>query len=263
MKPKMYSYKNINIHYTDEGSGLAVVFLHGFLESKTMWNVFATQLRAKYRIITIDLLGHGLSENLGYIHTMEEQAAMVFALLEFLKCQKVVLVGHSMGGYVALSFAKAYPNFVKGMVLQNSTAKPDSEERQLNRDRAINAVKQNHRNFISMSIANLFSENNQIKLVDTIQLVKNEAYKTPLQGIIAALEGMKIRPDVTALLKEATFPIVLVLGKKDAVLDFETTKQQIEATNVKLVAFEEGHMSHLENEAELLVVLQDFLGKLN
>ncbi len=112
-----------------------------------------------------------------------------------LRIRKAAFVGHSMGGYVALAFAELYPSTVKSLVLQNSTSKADSEERKTNRDRAIKAVKKDYTTFIRLSIANLFSEENRGKMISEIEKVKTEALKTPLQGIVASLEGMKIRKD--------------------------------------------------------------------
>lgn len=232
--------------------------LHGFLENQTMWNYYIAEFSKKYRIITIDLLGHGETECMGYIHSMEDNADAVHAVLSELRIRKAIFVGHSMGGYVSLAFAELYPETVKGLVLLNSTARADSEERKINRDRAIVAVKQNYGNFIRMSIGNLFSEDNRERLVDEIEKVKIEALKTPLQGIVASLEGMKIRKDREVLLHFSQYPIVLVLGKKDPVLNYEETKEQIENTEVKLVTFPDGHMSHIENHDELAKVFLDF-----
>ena len=254
-------YKNIKISYTDQGKGTAVVLLHGFLENKSMWNAFIPELAKKHRVITIDLLGHGETECLGYVHAMEDQADMLYALLLFLRVRKVVLVGHSMGGYIALAFAELFPDYVKGLFLLNSTSRADSEEKKINRDRAIVVVKQNYGAFVSMSIANLFSEDNRERLATEIEKVKGEALKTPLQGIVAALEGMKIRKDREVLLHFAPYPIQLVLGQKDGVLNFEENIDQIEATKVKLTTFPDGHMSHIENEKELKQVLVEFLRK--
>ncbi len=258
---KTIIYKNTKISFTDEGKGTAVVFLHGFLENKTMWNAFIPKLSKKHRIITIDLLGHGETECLGYVHSMEDQADMVHAVLNQLKIRKVVLIGHSLGGYVALAFAELYPDNVKGIVLQNSTSRADSDVRKINRDRAIKAVKQNYSNFVRLSIANLFSEDNREKLAEEIEKVKLEALKTPLQGIVASLEGMKTRKDREVLLHFAPYPIQLVLGKKDSVLIYEETIDQIEGTKVELTTFPDGHMSHIENEMELMKVFVDFLKK--
>lgn len=256
---KQAIYKNTKISYTEQGKGTAVVLLHGFLENQTMWNAFVPDLAKKNRVITIDLLGHGQTECLGYVHTMEDQADAVHAVLHELKIRKAVFIGHSMGGYVALAFAELYPENVKGIVLLNSTSRADSDERKINRDRAIVAVKQNYTNFVRMSIANLFSEDNREKLAEEIEQVKLEALKTPLQGIVAALEGMKIRKDREVILHFAPFPIQLILGKKDGVLLYEDNLEQIEGTKVKLTTFPDGHMSHIENKAALKKIVLDFL----
>lgn len=255
---KQILFKNTTISYTDEGKGTAIVLLHGFLENKSMWDFYVPELAQKNRVITIDLLGHGATECLGYVHTMEDNADVVHAVLSELRIRKAIFVGHSMGGYVALAFAELYPDTVKGLILLNSTARADSEERKKNRDRAIKAVKQSFVNFISLSIGNLFSENNRDRLAATIENVKKEALKTPLQGIVASLEGMKIRQDREVLLHLTPFPKLLILGEKDPVLNYEETKEQIENTAVQLITFPDGHMSHIENQDELLAVLLSF-----
>jgi len=259
---KTITYKNTKISFTDDGKGTAVVLLHGFLENKTMWDKYISALSKNHRVITIDLLGHGDTECLGYVHTMEDQADMIFAVLISLRIRKIVLVGHSMGGYVALAFAELYPDYVKGLFLLNSSSRADSDERKINRDRAIKAVKQNHTNFVRISITNLFSEDNREVLAKEIEKVKLQALKTPLQGIVASLEGMKIRKDREVLLHFAPFPIQLVLGKKDGVLIYDDTIDQIEGTKVELTTFTDGHMSHIENEKELKIVLLEFLKKI-
>jgi len=258
---KQIQFKNTSISYTDTGKGTAVVLLHGFLENQKMWNNYIDAFAQKNRVITIDLLGHGETECMGYVQTMEDNADAVHAVLSELKIRKAVFVGHSMGGYVSLAFAELYPDVVKGLVLLNSTARADSEERKLNRDRAILAVKQSFSNFISLSIANLFSEENRERLKDNIELVKKEALKTPLQGIVASLEGMKIRMDREVLLHLTSYPKMLILGKKDPVLQYDETKTQADNTNVELVTLAHGHMSHIENEDELKAVLLAFFKK--
>ncbi|CAN1551639.1 MhpC Predicted hydrolases or acyltransferases (alpha/beta hydrolase superfamily) [Flavobacteriaceae bacterium] len=255
-------YKNTQISYSDFGKGTALVFLHGFLENKTMWDAYVTELSKRNRIITIDLLGHGKTESLGYIQTMEENADVVHEVLSKLRIRKAILVGHSMGGYVALAFAELYPEKMKGLVLLNSTSKEDSPERKKNRDRAIKAVKKDYETFIRLSIANLFSEENREILIKEIEQVKIQALQTSLQGIVASLEGMKVRKDREFLLHTTTYPKLLILGKKDPVLNYEENLEQIKGTDVELVTFEDGHMSSIENQAELLTVLAKFLKKI-
>lgn len=253
-----FNYKNIKIAFSDSGKGKAIVLLHGFLENQLMWQDLSFDLQKKYRIITIDLLGHGQTECLGYVHSMEENAQLVQSVLFNLKIRKAIFVGHSMGGYVALAFAELYPNYLKGLVLLNSTAIADSEEKKINRDRAIVAVKKDYTTFIRLSIANLFSEENREKLISEIEKVKNEALKTPLQGVVAASEGMKIRKDRAFILKQSNFPKLLILGQKDPVLIYENAIEQLEKTNVKLVTLPAGHMSHIENKSEVLKAFLDF-----
>ena len=255
-------YKNTQISYTDTGKGTAVVLLHGFLENKTMWDFYVSELSKKNRIITIDLLGHGETESLGYIQTMEENADVVHDVLSKLRIRKAILVGHSMGGYVALAFAELYPEKMKGLVLLNSTSKEDSPERKKNRDRAIKAVKKDYETFIRLSIANLFSEDNREILIKEIEAVKIQALQTPLQGIVASLEGMKVRKDREFLLHTTTYPKLLILGKKDPVLNYEENLEQLKGTDVELITFEDGHMSSIENQAELLTVLGNFFKKI-
>lgn len=246
-----FNFKNIKISYTDSGAGNTIILLHGFLENKKMWDYFTPKLSKNNRVITIDLLGHGQSDCCGYVHTMELQAEMVFALILSLKIKKIRFVGHSMGGYIALAFAEIHPTFVSHLVLLNSTAVADTVERKSNRDRAITAVKQNATAFICLSIANLFSEKNRKNLTSAIEITKLEALKTPLQGIIAALEGMKIRKDRSLVLKNAAHSITLVLGLQDPVLNYNESILQLQNTNTKLVTLPDGHMSWIENRTEL------------
>ena len=259
---KQIFFKKTAISFSDIGKGTAVVLLHGFLENKTMWRELVPSLAEKNRVISIDLLGHGETDCLGYIHSMEENAEIVNAILSHLRIRKAIFIGHSMGGYVALAFAELHINKVKGLVLLNSTALEDSVERKINRDRAIKAVKQNYINFVRMSLANLFSENNRDLLENEIENVKLEALKTPLQGIVASLEGMKIRKDRQFILKETDFPKLLILGEKDGVLLYKDNVSQIVATNTELISFPDGHMSHIENKVELEKVIASFLRKI-
>jgi len=246
---KTLIYKNTTISYSDYGKGTAIVLLHGYLENQGMWHELIPEFSKKNRVIAIDLLGHGQTECLGYVHTMEDNADVVHEVLSELRIRKAIFIGHSMGGYVALAYAELYPDHVKGLVLLNSTSRADSDERKTNRDRAIKAVKKDYTSFVRLSIANLFSE----------EKVKAEALKTPLQGIVAALEGMKIRKDREVLLHFGPYPILLILGKKDPVLNYEESVEQIENTDVKLVTFPDGHMSYIENRGELKPVLLDFI----
>ncbi|THD69392.1 alpha/beta hydrolase [Robertkochia marina] len=250
------AYKGTQIFYTDEGKGTAVILLHGFLENSSIWEGLKSHLVERNRVVCIDLLGHGATGCLGYMHTMTMMAEAVKAVLDHLRLRKVVLAGHSMGGYVALAFAEMYADHVKGLALVNSTPLPDSDEKKRNRDRAIAAVKQNHKSFIRVAVANLFRPKNRKIFAREIGVLKKEALKTPLQGIVAALEGMKIRPDREVLMHFTPYPKMVVLGKKDPVMDVELLRNRLKYTDVEVVVYPDGHMSYLENSA----VLQQDLG---
>ena len=255
---KSILYKNAKIAFADFGQGDAIVLLHGFLENSSMWQFFIDEFYRSKRVITIDLLGHGQSDSLGYVNTMDENANAVFEVLKHLEIKKCSLVGHSMGGYVALAFAEKHPEFVEKLLLLNSTAEADSPEKKLNRDRAIKVVKKDHETFVRMAIANLFAEKNREKLSEIIETTKKEALKTPLQGIVASLEGMKIREDRTNFFRNFAVKKMLILGSKDNVLNIDDTKLQTKDTDIQLSILPDGHMSHLENTTALKKVFQTF-----
>lgn len=252
-------HKGITIFYTDEGCGDAIVLLHGFLENTSMWKPFIPELSKNKRIICIDLLGHGKTECLGYIHTMELMAEAVKAVLNHLNIKKSTFIGHSMGGYVSLAFAEKNLNAVNGLCLMNSTPQEDTPEKKKNRDRAIIAVKQQHKSFIRMAVANLFSPENRTVLKNEISNTSAVALNTPLQGIIAALEGMKIRKNRLKILKNSTFKKLIIVGKKDPVLNYTNLISLIKNTDINLIEFPDGHMSHIENKDEFLHAILHFI----
>jgi len=255
-------FKKAKIYYSDYGNGEPIVLLHGFLENSTMWQNFIPQWSKKNRIITIDLLGHGQSECLGYIHSMELMAKAVEKVVSHLKIKHAAFIGHSMGGYVALAFAELYPNIVNGLCLMNSTTKPDSKDKQKNRNRAIDAVKHNHKRFIRVSISNLFRPKNRRIFSNEIKVVKKEALKTSLQGTIAALEGMKIRKDLEKVFQFGSFKKMMVISKKDPVLDHDSLLEQASKANAKVIEFADGHMSHIENKESYSYNIMHFIENL-
>lgn len=252
-------FKETPVFFTDTGKGRAIVLLHGFLENSTMWHNLVNLLSKNNRVVCIDLLGHGQTGCLGYVHSMELMAEAVEAVLNHLNIEKSIFIGHSMGGYVALALAEKNNNAVKGICLMNSTAAADSDEKRKNRERAIEAVKQNHKTFIRLAIVNLFRPKNRTIHSEKIKQLTKEALKTPLQGIIAALEGMKIRKNREALLHNTTFKKMMVVGKKDPALNYESLINQTKNTNVEIVEFPDGHMSFIENERELFQQIMHFI----
>jgi len=254
-------YKNAKIFYTSKGKGPTVVFLHGFLENSTMWNDIGAELSKSYRIISVDLLGHGHSECLGYMHSMEDMAAVVSALIRKLRIRKYRIVGHSMGGYVALNLAQSETEKIKGLCLMNSTSKADSSERKKLRVRAIKMAQENYKTLVQLSFTNLFSEASRVLFEKELKAALKEALKTPVQGYIAAQEGMKQRLDTQAFLTTAPFQKLFIIGKKDTVLEYQDLQNEAQQTQSDLAVLDQGHMSHIENKTEVIAVLMRFLKK--
>ncbi|CDF80988.1 alpha/beta hydrolase family protein [Formosa agariphila KMM 3901] len=252
-------HKGSPIYYSDQGKGSAIILLHGFLENSSMWNRIAPKLAKKNRVICIDLLGHGDTACIGYIHTMDMMADAVQTVLNHLRIRRYYIVGHSMGGYVALVLAERLPDNIKGLVLMNSTAKTDSPERITLRNRTIDVVKHNYEALVKMSVANLFLPENTKKFEKEIAWLKTEALRTPLQGYIAAQEGMKVRQDFEVLFHFSPYKKMIIYGKNDPVLDPKSIVQQTLNTEVRLVEFPDGHMSYIENESETLHELTQFI----
>ena len=254
-------YKNTKISYTSVGKGKAIVLLHGFLENATMWNEIVPELLKRNRVICIDLLGHGKTECMGYVHTMDSMSEAVAAVLKHLKIRRPILIGHSMGGYVALAFAEKHPQKVKGLCLMNSTTAKDNKERVLLRNSAIKVAQKQFKSLVRLSITNLFKAENVKKYKNEINHTKEQALLTPLQGYIAAQEGMKTRPDRLLVLKNALFPKLYIIGKHDPILPYESLVKEAKKTEAQTVIFPDGHMSHIENKEALILALKHFVNK--
>ena len=113
-------YKNISIRFREEGEGEPIILLHGYLESLNIWDEFLEELSKRFRVVSIDLLGHGKTGNIGQIHTMDMMADAVNFVLVHLDISKCTMIGHSMGGYVTLAFLQTITliNLLKRYVSQ-------------------------------------------------------------------------------------------------------------------------------------------------
>jgi len=245
-----HTFKNTPIYYSITGSGPAMVLLHGFLESSTMWDKYILSLSEKYTVITIDFPGHGKSGVVSDTHSMQLMAKVVKSALNELNIESATFVGHSMGAYVALAYTELFPDEVEKLVLLNSTPTADSEERKQNRRRALKVLDHNAEAFISMAIMNLFSENSKKKFISEIEALKKEALQFPVAGIQAAIRGMIDRKDRTEVLANFRREKVMVCGNDDPIMPISDSKNISEKTNSKLIQLEGGHMSWLENTDE-------------
>lgn len=249
------SYNERSIYYTTQGEGNPIVLLHGFLESSSIWESFVTEFGKRRQIICIDLPGHGKSETLAEEHSMELMAEVVEQVLKELKVEKADLLGHSMGGYVALAFLEKNPEKVNKLILLNSTSAADSDEKMENRDRSIKLVQKNKQAYISMAISNLLTPDNNLRFQTQVDDLKKEAMLFPTEGIVAALKGMKNRTDRTRVLKHFSGKKFMLTGEQDPLLDYQDIEDLAEGTRSKLYAFPGGHLSYLENKNQFLKIV--------
>ena len=234
--------------------------LHGFLENASIWQDISQILSIRYRVICIDLLGHGKTENVGYVHIMTEQAQMVKAVLKHLRLRKVVITGHSMGGYIAMAFAKLYPQNIKGVCLLNSTFLADAPDKISDRDKTIALVKKNPKTIIKMAIPGLFAEDTRDFFKLAIENILTEALKTSKQGIIAALEGMKIRENLTDTFKSGDFKKMVFIGQHDVAIKTKPLKKILSnISDVNVVLLSGGHMGFIENKEDVIENLKSFI----
>lgn len=252
-------YKNIRVAYYCYGKGpKTLVLLHGFLENASMWKFLVEEFSRKFNIICVDLLGHGNSDCLGYVHTMEEFAESVKIVLAKEKVSNATFVGHSMGGYIALALAEKHPTMIEKLCLLNSTAHADTEVRKISRDKAMSMAKTNYKALVSMAINNLFASDTAKIFKEEILDCKKQALKIKVQGFIAATEGMKKRKERIHILQSIAFKSLFIVGKKDPILPVENSIEEAKKTQTPIVQLPNGHMSHIENKQELLIALHAF-----
>lgn len=256
-------FRGKNIHFQVSGKGPAIVLLHGFLESGMMWKNFVRRLSSSYTVITIDLPGHGKSEVLSTIHTMDEMAEAVHWVLKSHNISKCLMAGHSMGGYVTLAFAEKYPRMLKGFILFHSHAAADSPEVLLYRERTIKLVQKDHLGFIRNFIPDLFDPENVSRYEKEIQTLGEMALKTPKEGIIAALEGIKNRPDRQHVLINSSVPVLFIIGKNDHRIPAELTFPQtyLPAHSEVMLLDHIGHMGFIEAADKTISLIKSFAGR--
>ncbi|MBT8253777.1 MAG: alpha/beta fold hydrolase [Flavobacteriaceae bacterium] len=254
-------FKEQNLHFQDIGFGQPIVFLHGFLEDKSIWKSMINGLSNEYKCVSIDLPGHGKSGSFNEIHTMEEMAQAVKAVIDYLEIDRVILAGHSMGGYVALAFAELFPRKVLALSLINSTPKADNAEKQLNRDRAVEAVIKDKQNFIRMSIPQLFAAETREMFQKEINKLKNKAALMDVEGITAALKGMKIRIDRTAVMVNGSYPSQIIIGAKDNLVPISSLDDLRKNREIEIIEIGGGHMSYIESVEELSYYFMRFIEK--
>lgn len=258
------SINNKKIHYTERGTGLPLILLHGYLESCEIWDGFATKLAENFHVLAVDLPGHGKSESLGEVNRMEKMAEAVYILTEKLGLSNFFLAGHSLGGYVVMAFVELFPEKLRGFSLFYSHPLADTPETREKRLREIELIRQNKKELIcNVNIPNAFATKNLEILKEKVDFAKQIGIKTPDDGIIATLKGMMGRTDRTVLLENTKLPFLWVLGKLDNYIPFDGIQQKVKLPeNGHLAILENsGHQGFLEEEARSLEIFDEFISR--
>lgn len=255
------SINNGNITWLDEGDGATVVLLHGFSENAELWSAQTAQLKNKYRVIIPDLPGTAASPVTTPL-TMESMADYVYAILLAENIQEAVVIGHSMGGYVALALAEKYPRILKGLGLFHSTARADSEEKKEGRRKSIKLMEQyGAETFIRQTLPNMFSPATKSAHPEWVDAYVKMGMGCELPALVAYYEAMAQRPDRTAVLQQTTAPVLFIIGKDDNAVPLDNVLPQITLPRLSSIHIFEhvGHMGMWEVAAESNVILEQFI----
>ncbi len=253
------------IYYTDSGHGQTVVLLHGYLESSEVWNSYAGRLAERFRVISVDLPGHGDSSFYGESHSMEFMANAVKELLVSLNLNRVFITGHSLGGYVALAFTEFFSDYLTGYCLFHSHPFADSPEALAKREREIIIVRKGRKYLMyPENVSMMFAEENLEKFQGALQHSKEIASRIPDEGIVAALNGMISRPSRLQVMEEGRVPCLWILGRKDRYISYEAVTEKVKLpSNAKIVVLENsGHLGFIEEEELSVKALGEFIAGL-
>ena len=265
MKEKFLMAGSTALHIADSGVGeKCVVLLHGYLESMYVWDDFAPLLTPSVRVITVDIPGHGISEVKGEVHTMAMVADVLHQMLKSLEIERVTMVGHSMGGYVALAFCARYPEQLDGLVLLSSTPNPDTEAKRENRRREIALVRAGKKDALARVAPEAgFAEQNRRRLRSYIDDLTECVHITEDDGIVALLGGMMERADQNEMLRKSAVPQLFILGKKDGYIPVEVAEEIVANHPQAQVAWleESGHMGFIEEPEACAEALLKFVLK--
>lgn len=240
-----------------------LVFVHGFCENQSIWREFVPHFSGAYQVLTLDLGGFGESKDLlpqpCSIEALAEQIAELFAHLNITKAS---IVAHSLGGYVSLALAEKYPQMIEKLCLFHSTALADSPEKQATRNKVIDFVqKVGVEQYIESFVSPLFYSKRLNELAEKVKFLEEIGKKTPLQTILAVVAAMRDRKNRLQVVRNASFPILYIIGKEDGAVSFESYQTQLTVNPQiqSLILEETGHMGMFERPQETLTALKNFL----
>ena len=259
--PEISTSISSRLFYRKMGSGPAVVLLHGFPESGTLWQNIWDVLSESFTLIIPDFPGSGNSV-LEQETSIGEMAACVKAILDEEKIDKAVVAGHSMGGYAAFAFAGLYPEKVAGLSVVHSIPVADDEEKVKMRLKAIELIRKGGKNaFVTQMIINLFSPGFVKASMPAVQAQVDEALRMDSDALINFYSAMIKRTDHSFVLGVADFPVHWVIGREDNVIHYKKILEHCYKSDINFVTFYRdcGHMSMIETPERLVRDLDKFI----
>ena len=245
---------DIELAYARRGMGTPLVLLHGYPLDHHLWDDVAPLLEDTFDLILPDLRGFGESTTVDSPYTMNNYASDIAGLLDQLGIQKAALVGHSMGGYVALAFARLYPERVSGLGLVSSQALADPPDRKEGRYKSAADVSDKGIAGVVEAMAPKFTSD------ERLQAFAREAMERQQPAaFIGALKAMAERMDATPLLSSFKFPVVIIHGEADALIPIDRAREVKSAIpNAHLVELKgAGHMPMMEAKEETARALKN------
>lgn len=242
------------LHYKIGGSGRTVVFLHGFLESLTMWEVFDLET-FPFRSLLIDLPGHGKSPLDKNYHDLREVAAEVKNTLNQLGVADFDIIGHSLGGYVALELHKMAPPGSKLMLYHSNFLEDDAQKKE-DRNRVIEVVRKNKALFLNEAIPNLFLEEHRKS--EFVLKLKEEAFAIDTEAIVLYSALMRDRPSNEAYAESLGHRLLFVQGERDKIVPNELILNKKD--KIQVVFTPSGHMGHFEEKNTEFEIIRSFFG---
>ena len=243
------------LHYERKGSGdNTLVIIHGFLGGSKIFDKVIDDLQKNHEILIVDLPGHGKSPLEKESYTVYDYAQEIADLLTQEKIPNATWLGHSMGGYIVLAALEKKIAKIDKAILVHSTDCADSADTMKKREDQIASIQQHGvQPFVDNSIAKFFGTN---ALQEDIELARQIGYESTAEGLVAALQAMKQRPDQQQLLADISTPILIIEGKDDQIVPPVETKN----IAVQKLITNSGHLCMLEDEKAFLKAIKQFLG---
>jgi 3-oxoadipate enol-lactonase len=256
--------EDADIYYEVLGAGPDLVLLHAFPLNHHLWRPIAERLASSFRVILMDLRGHGSSGVGQGPATMEKHAADVGRVCDATGVGKAAFGGVSIGGYVLFEFWRRARERISGLILADTKAAADTEPARLTRLQSAEDVEKNGpAKFLDVLATKLVGESTQRNRPDLVKDVRAMMDKMTLAGIAAAQRGMAARPDSTSTLKTINVPALLLFGEEDTVTPFaegELMGQQIANSRLQIIP-RGGHLAVFEQQDASYVAVRKFLDR--